>query len=292
MAVVMVSLNSTKTGEFVARKVIPKDARAEYKRLHGVGREAILKIPAGTPKARAKALHGQWLAEVETQIERIRAAAKGEGQPLTKLNALALAGRWYLWFVARHESAPGSPEHWADRKEHLLERVWLPHAPLEHLEDPNADPSWPWTQWPEVREAVRPEVAEMALTATFLASEGLALTADARILFVDAVSERLFSAYALLEQRARGDYSRDTYPDTFPAYVDQRRAAASGMGIWDLFGAYVNARKPAAGTINRWRAVFKHLQAAFPESSAGDLTEEDAWAWKNTLVTAKRTASS
>jgi hypothetical protein len=46
---------------------------------------------------------------------------------------------------------------------------------------------------------VRPEVAEMALTATFLASEGLALTQDALILFVDAVSERLFSAYSSRE---------------------------------------------------------------------------------------------
>ena len=95
MAVPMTSLNLSKTGQFVARKVIPKDARAEYKRLYGVSTEAILKTPAGTPKAQAKALHGQWLAEVETRIERIRAAAKGEEQPLTKLNALALSGRWY-----------------------------------------------------------------------------------------------------------------------------------------------------------------------------------------------------
>jgi hypothetical protein len=136
MAIVMVSLNSSKSGAFVARKAIPQDARAEYKRLHGVSREVILKIP----KAQAKALHGQWLAEVETRIERIRAAAKGEGQPLTKLNALALSGRWYAWFVAQHESDPGSPENWADRKEHLTERVWYPHAPV----DPNADPTWPW----------------------------------------------------------------------------------------------------------------------------------------------------
>jgi integrase len=291
MAILMASLNSTKTGEFVARKAIPKDARAEYKRLHGVSREAILKIPAGTPKAQAKALHGQWLAEVETRIERIRAAAKGEGQPLTKLNALALAGRWYAWFVARHENDPGSPEHWGDRKEHLLERVLLPHAPTEHLENPNADPSWPWTQWPEVREAVRPEIAEMALTASFLASEGQALTPDASVLFVDAVSERLFTALSVLEQRANGDYSRDTYPDTFPVYQDQRRAASTGMSCWELFGAYVAARKPADGTVNRWRAVFKHLQAAFPESSASVLTEADARAWKDTLVTPKRRAS-
>jgi hypothetical protein len=78
----MVSLTTSKTGEHVARKAIPADVRAEYKRLHGVSREAILKVPRGTSKAQAKALHGQWLAEVETRIERIRAAAKGEGEPL------------------------------------------------------------------------------------------------------------------------------------------------------------------------------------------------------------------
>jgi integrase len=290
MALRMVSLKSAKTGEWIARKGIPADARAEYKRLYGVGREAILRVPAGTSKAQAKAQLGQWLAEVETRIERIRTAAKGGGEPLTKLNAFALAGRWYSWFVARHESDPGSPEHWADRKEHLTERVWYPHAPVEHLEDPDADQSWPWTQWPEVREAVRPEVAEMALVASFLASEGLALTADANILFVDAVSQRLFTAYAVLEQRAHGDYSRDTYPDTFPTYVDQRRGASTGKSCWDLFGAYVEATKPKAGTVNRWRAVFKHLQAAFSETSAGALTEDDARAWKDTLVTPKRRA--
>jgi integrase len=289
MAVRMASLKSNKNGELIARKAIPVDARGEYKRLHGVGREVILRVAAGTPKAHAKALLGQWLAEVETRIERIRASAKGEGEPLTKLDALALSGRWYSWYIARHESDPGPPEHWADRKEHLTERVWYPHAPEEHHEDPNADSGWPWTQWPEVRDAVRPEIAEMALTATFLASEGIALTSEARILFVDAVSERLFSAYAVLEQRAHGDYSRDAYPDTFPAYVDRRRAAVTGMDCWDLFGVYVAARKPAAGTISRWRAVFKHLQAAYP-GSAGSLTEDNARAWKDTLVTPKRSA--
>ncbi len=265
MPIRMAAQNLSATGAKKSRKAIPKDARAEYKRLYGVSHEAILVVPAGTSIAQAKALHGQWLAEVETRIERIRAAAKGTGQPLTQRNALALSGRWYSWFVARHADDPGSPEHWADRKEHLLERVWHPHAPVEHLEDPAPDPTWPWTRWPEVREAVRPEEAEMALVASFLASEGLALTHDAYILFVDAVSERLFSAFALLEQQAKGDYSRDNYPDTFPAYVDQRRGVSTGMSCWDLFGAYVAARKPAAGTINRWRAVFKHLQAAFPE---------------------------
>lgn len=289
MALRMVSLKGSKTDGWIARKGVPADVRAEYKRLYRVAREAILRVPAGTSEAQAKARLGQWLAEVETQIERIRAAAKGTGQPLTVRNAMALSGRWYEWFLARHDDDPGSVEHWADRKEHLTERVWYPHAPLEHLEDPNADTNWPWTQWPEVRDAVRPEVAEMALAATFLASERLALTTDASILFIDAVSQRLFTAYAVLEQRANGDYSRDAYPDTFPTYVDQRRDAATGMSCWDLFGAYVAAKQPAASTISRWRSVIKHLQAAYP-GSAGDLTEDNARAWKDTLVTPKRRA--
>jgi hypothetical protein len=168
----MAALNLSATGATKSRKAIPKDVRADYKRLYGVSHEAILIVPAGTSKAQAKALHGQWLAEVETRIERIRAVAKGTGQPLTIRNAMALSGRWYEWFLARHDDDPGSTEHWADRKEHLTERVWYPQAPLEHLEDPSPDRNWPWTLWPEVREAVRPEVAEMALAATFLASEG------------------------------------------------------------------------------------------------------------------------
>ncbi len=274
----------------MARKGIPADARAEYKRLYGVGHEAILRVPSNISKAQAKARLGEWLAEVETQIERIRAAAKGTGEPLTVRNALALSGRWYEWFLARHDDDPGSPENWADRMEHLTERVWYPHAPLEHLEDVDPDPTWPWTRWPEVREAVRPEEAEMALTASFLASEGLALTHDAHILFVDAVSQRLFTALWVMERRAHGDYSRDAYPDTFPTYIDQRRGVVTtGMDCWDLFGAYVAARKPADGTISRWRAVFKHLQATYP-GSAGALTEDNARTWKDALVTPKRAA--
>jgi hypothetical protein len=111
------------------------------------------------------------------------------------------------------------------------------HAPRDHHEDPNSDSSWPWRKNPEVREAVRPVVIEMARTASFLASEGHALTAEANRLFVDAVSDLLNAAFVLLEQRANGDYSRDPVPQTFPAYRDTRASAQTGMNCWDLFGA-------------------------------------------------------
>jgi hypothetical protein len=70
MALRMVALKGSKTDGWIARKGIPADARAEYKRLHGVGQEAILRVPAGTTEAQAKAQFGHWQAEVETQIER------------------------------------------------------------------------------------------------------------------------------------------------------------------------------------------------------------------------------
>ena len=61
---------------------------------------------------------------------------RGPGQPLTKLNAAALACRWYSWFVARHEDDPGAPEYWEACKEHLIDDVWyrlISHARLPLL---------------------------------------------------------------------------------------------------------------------------------------------------------------
>src|ERR1700680_2497417 len=112
MAVKMVALVQSKNGEFVARKGIPADVREPYARLYGVKWEEKLKLPAGTSKHEAKKRFGEWSAEVETRIAALRATAKGEGQPLTRLNAIALAGRWYTWFVRQHEDNPGSPQYW------------------------------------------------------------------------------------------------------------------------------------------------------------------------------------
>ena len=67
MALRMTFLKCCKNGGWIARKAIPADVRAQYKRLHRVSREAIRKVSAGTPKAQAKAQLGQWLAEVETR---------------------------------------------------------------------------------------------------------------------------------------------------------------------------------------------------------------------------------
>jgi hypothetical protein len=94
MALRMVALNRLADNRWIARKVIPQDVREDYARLYKVKREVHLKLPADTPKHEAKVRLAEWVSEVETQIATLRAKRNGEGQPLTKINAVALAGQW------------------------------------------------------------------------------------------------------------------------------------------------------------------------------------------------------
>jgi integrase len=289
MAIRMVALVRSKSGEFVARKGIPADVRPAYSRLYGASWEAQLKIPAGTSKHEAKTRLGEWLAEVETRIATLRAAANGEGQPLTRLNAIALAGRWYNWFVKQHEADPGPAKRWKDLSDHLAYEVIYSEAPASFLDNTKADPRWEWAKEPDVREAVRPQVAELARVATFLASEGVALNVSAYALFVDAVNDNLQSALAVLERRANGDYSPDDIPDSFPPFIDGPTRGA-GVSCWELFEAFVKATKPADNTVQRWRAVFLEMQRHFADVGADGVTEDAARAWVRDLVTEERSA--
>src|ERR1700681_3516767 len=162
MALRMTSLNRMRTGEFVARKAIPVDVREAYARLYKVSWEERLTLPANTPAHEAKKRHGEWLAEIETRIAALRAAARGAGQPLTRLNAIALAGRWYTWFVGQHENHPGPAKRWHEMSHHLVWNLIHPEARDSYHESPKADPHREWAKEPEVREAVRPQVAELA----------------------------------------------------------------------------------------------------------------------------------
>ncbi|TYL85125.1 hypothetical protein, partial [Bradyrhizobium cytisi] len=223
MALRMVALSRAKDGNWFARKGIPEDVRDPYARLYGVRREAHLRLPRDTPHHEAKTQLAEWMAEIETRIATLRAQSNGEGHPLTKLNAIALSGRWYSWFVKQHEGDPGKPKYWREFSDHVVWNVIRPEAPDDYEDDPKADSQWDWAREPDVREAVRPQIAELARVATFLASEGKALNPTAYALFVDAVSDNLLVAASTLEKRANGDYSRDETPDAFPPFTDRAR---------------------------------------------------------------------
>ena len=269
----MVALNRLKNGKWFARKGIPVDVQDEYERLYEARWEAQLRLPGDTPRHEAKVRLGEWEAEIETRIATLRAQRNGAGHPLTRLNAIALAGRWYKWFVGQHEDDPGPAKRWKEMSDYLVWNVIYPEAPESYHENPKADPHWEWQKEPEVREAVRPRVAELARVATFLASEGKALNATANALFVDAVSDNLLPAITLLERRANGDYSRDDTPDSFPVFTDGP-TRVSGINCWDLFEAFVKAIKPADNTVQRWRAVFLEMQRHFAVVGADGITEE------------------
>jgi len=290
MALRMVGLVRAKGGGFVARKSIPAEVRDEYARLYGVRWEAQLRIPSGTPAALAKTQHSEWLGEIETRIAALRAQRNGEGQPLTRLNAIALAGRWYNWFLKQHEDDLGPPKRWRDFSDHLVWNVIYSEAPAAYHANPKADPHWEWAKEPEVREAVRPQIAELARVATFLASEGMALNTAAHALFVDAASDNLLLAISVLERRANGDYTRDDTPDSFPQFTDGP-VRLSGISCWELFEAFVIATKPAPKTVNRWRAVFLEMQREFAEVGAAGITEDAARKWMHGLITEKRGAT-
>jgi integrase len=172
--------------------------------------------------------------------------------------------------------------------DHLAYNVLYPEAPEAYHENPKADPHWEWAKEPDVREAVRSQIAELARVATFLASEGRALNAEAYALFVDAVGDNLQLAIALLERRAAGDYSLDETVQSFPAFTDSAERRATGLDCWQLFEAFVKATKPADGTVTRWRAVFLQMQRDFADSGANGITEDAARAWITGLVSEKR----
>ena len=151
--------------DFIARKGIPADIRDEYFRLFGVRWEERLTLPAQTPRHEAKTRLGEWTAEIETRIETLRAAARGDGQPLTHRNAHALAGRWYKWYVAQYEDDPGRPERWHELSEQLAWNVLRPQAPEEYEVNPSADEHWDWARKPEVRAELRPLIAQEARVA-------------------------------------------------------------------------------------------------------------------------------
>jgi integrase len=201
--------------------------------------------------------------------------------------------RWlaggYTWFVGQHENEPGPAKRWQKMSDHLVWNVIHPEAPDSYHENPKADPHWEWAKEPEVREAVRPQVAELARVATFLASVGMALNATAYALFVDAVSDNLLMAISVLERRANGDYSRDDTPDSFPPFTDGP-TRNTGVTCWELFEAFVKATNPADKTVQRWRAVFLEMQREFAEVGAEGITEDTARAWVHGLVSADRSA--
>jgi hypothetical protein len=266
--------------------VIPADIRADYKRLYGVAWEERWRAEPGTSAAERKRRYGEWNAEITRRIEVLRAAKRGDGINLDFKEAVALAGAWYDWFVARHEDNPGDPEGWDAAFWDVVGEM-LRCAPEEVLRDGMAKHPG-WERDPEVRAHMRPIIADNGDTAQFLASRGIVLTDEARAVFLDCVVDNLTAAFSLLERRAKGDYSPDELPKKFPKFSPPAKRNSDRQSPLKLFKTWVAARQPSASTITRWSLVFEDLEAQFAAPNAEPLTEDTAQTWCRSKITGDR----
>src|SRR5262249_33174100 len=146
-----------------------------------------------------------------------------------------------------------------------------------------------WVRDPDVREGIRPVLADLGHTAQFLANKGVVLTNDAQSRFLDCVLENYIEFLFLLERRAKGDYSPDELPSTFPAFCSTK-PKSTGPTPREMFDAWVKGKGPAHSTVESWRTVFNALTARFPDKNADGVTPDEAQAWLDSLITKERSA--
>jgi hypothetical protein len=217
---------------------------------------------------------------VEGRIAAIRADRDGTGRTLTRVEARKLAGDWYEWFTARHAEATEEDIDW---RRDIVREALTATVGDEEFERLRGDV---WDQ-EDVREAVRPVLADVGEMAQFLALKQITLTHDARNLFLDFMYDDLAAALKRLLRLSEGDYSPDKYAERFPKAIE---GTDSGVTPWQLFEKWIAERKPADGTVESWRYVFQELRRASEERSAASVAPEEAAAWIKGLVSPKRSA--
>jgi integrase len=297
----MASLRQDERGNYTARRKLPLDVRAEYGQRFGQHYEAKFFRPASTERREAQRQFNEWSAEVDGNIIAIRARRDGIGLSLTPAEARRLAGEWYTWWTGRHARADKYQiEHWRDAVVEAVEDVptiaalreaqkaRTPEERSAILSEALAEAGRStrdelWEEREDVREAVRPVLADIGETAQFLATKRLALTNAGRSLFLDWLWHDLAAALQWLERRAEGDYGPDKYAERFPK---EPHGHDSGLTPWQLFELWVKERKPAAGTVENWRYMLRALNDDFEGCSASSIQPEEAETWLLKRVTA------
>ena len=270
----MVTLRQDNRGNYIARKRLADGVREEYGRLYRRARSRRSSPPVRAfGKQIAQQKFHDWANEVDQRIEAIRKTQRGEGMDLDREQAVALAGEWYLWFVAKYEKEDADLEVYEEVLWDIIDAM-REFAPEEVREQPLKDMGW--ARDPEVRHGVRPVLADYGHTAQFLARRGLALATKAHALFLDCVLDNYLPALLLLERRAKGDYEPDPLPRSFPQFKRPEERKSAGLTPMELYDAWVKATRRAQSTVESWRTVFKGLTRDFPERAAGSISHDEA----------------
>lgn len=261
----MPSLTRTPSGLWTTRKVIPADVRALYGK-----REEKPTWPAEWSQSQARVAYGEFLADVEARIERLRRRATGAAVSLTRREVIALAGRWYEQQKVAFEADPGTVEGW----EAVLEKLTPDLSERQAALLPDGPYEGPW-----VRQAVLEEDLERLLS-----EEGLNLTAASREAVLDEMHDLYRALALLLIRRAAGDYGPDRLTASLPEWRPGVAPQASQAPLDDLFASYVAEAKPALSTVKSWRVAIGHLKGFLGHSDAGRITREDMIRWKDHLL--------
>jgi hypothetical protein len=194
-------LSPTTEGGWIGRKRIPENVREAYAKAYGAKWEE--RFNSGPcPFVLARAKHREWLSEIEARIANLRAAQAGhEGLTLTPMQARALAGEWYHWFLAKQSVGNGgSAANIEAASDALFNRLsfMIRDATGDHS---TANLFEVWEGHPESRAAVRSWVSDKAETAQFLFAKKLVPDTASRDLFLDYVTIDLVQALDVLAAR-------------------------------------------------------------------------------------------
>lgn len=273
-----------KTGDWVSRKVIPADVKADYQQAFGVRAEALFRAHGGLSAGEAKRLYGDWIGEVESRIETFRGSKKGLGRTLSQKEAHGLVGEWRRWFLSRYEDNPGEADGWSTVLDDYISD-YRRFAPKGNCYLQDSDDLW--AQSRKVRPKIRPLIYQTAQVESFLADKAVTLQPTALDLFLDVLEPIMADTCLLLAKRATGDYRPDPLVNNFPPFNPKRQTS---MAVWALWEAWITQKQPKAATVDRWRAVFLNLKATFQERDANSVTEDEARKWAGGLISDERSA--
>jgi len=286
----MTTLRRAKNGDWLGRKRIPDDIRSAYETAFSLRQEERFRRPSGIGPDAAKREFRDWDAEITSRIERLRAEARGEGEPyLSPRQAHALAGVWYSWFTARFDDDPGAPDQW-----NVVAEEYVAVCRKFQPEDEHSVPAEEPPRTPAESRAIHAVLTRLGNVERFLVDQGRNLGDGAMAALLDAIEGEFLAALGLLRRRADGDWAPDSRPDKFPLLdassprATSATATPSGLTAWTAFELWIETRKPAISSVNRWRAVFIGLRKKFGDRDAATITAEEAQGWTDGLPSEER----
>ncbi|MDF2620613.1 MAG: integrase family protein [Xanthobacteraceae bacterium] len=267
-------LNRT-SGRWRFRKVVPEALRAR------IGKTEIVRW-LGTDRDEARRRNAELHAEWEARF-----AALADGiTVLSRKQALALAGRWYQWFVARHDDdASTTPEGW----QLSLEALQALEATGGLLDERDISPLDETPRGPKTTQRVHAFLHDRGHLAQFFLDEGVTLAPASLPLFMEAMEDQFYAAHQRLMQLASGDYSPDERPARFPMWErtapvskPSGSAAASGekLTLPALFKQWKDAHPEISpGTLKVYAPSIRACDAFLNGMDVRSITEDDLWRW-------------